>query len=351
MKMKFDKKLTFSSPVKMLFLTIFIGLLFSQQANADNLNKDNKEPKIAFSDYVEQLKIEAKENGIDSDIIDKAFAKVEFLQRSVKSDKEQPEFKLTLDTYIPRAVPDWKVKQARAAYKKHYQLLHEIGKAYGVQPRFIVALWGIETNFGRFTGNHYIISALTTMAYEGRREALFKRQLFAALNILQQGHVEPDNFIGSWAGAMGQVQFMPTSYLNYAVDYDGDGKKDIWNTHADIFASAANYLKTEGWNDNETWGRQVQLPDNFDFQLSESKQKKSLQEWQDLGVRRYDGSALPDVDIKASVVIPDDKNGRIYLAYNNYHVLMHWNRSYYFASAVSYLSERINEPRIVVTEK
>jgi membrane-bound lytic murein transglycosylase B len=351
MNMKFDQKITFSSPIKMLFLTMFSTLLFSQLANADNINNDQKPQKTSFSDYVEQIKIEAKKNGINSNVIENAFAKVEFLQRSVKSDKEQPEFKLTLDTYIPRAVPDWKVEQARAAYKKHYQLLQEIGKAYGVQPRFIVALWGIETNFGRFTGNNYIISALTTMAYEGRREALFKKQLFAALNILQQGHVEPDNFIGSWAGAMGQVQFMPTSYLNYAVDYDGDGKKDIWNTHADIFASAANYLKTEGWNNNETWGRQVILPDNFDLQLSESKQKKSLQEWQNLGVRRYDGSALPKVDINASIVIPDDKNGRIYLAYNNYHVLMHWNRSYYFATAVSYLSERINEPRIVVTEK
>ncbi|MFT4835288.1 MAG: membrane-bound lytic murein transglycosylase B [Psychromonas sp.] len=349
--MKFDQKITFSSPIKMLFLTMFSTLLFSQLANADNINNDQKPQKTSFSDYVEQIKIEAKKNGINSNVIENAFAKVEFLQRSVKSDKEQPEFKLTLDTYIPRAVPDWKVEQARAAYKKHYQLLQEIGKAYGVQPRFIVALWGIETNFGRFTGNNYIISALTTMAYEGRREALFKKQLFAALNILQQGHVEPDNFIGSWAGAMGQVQFMPTSYLNYAVDYDGDGKKDIWNTYADIFASAANYLKTEGWNNNETWGRQVILPDNFDLQLSESKQKKSLQEWQNLGVRRYDGSALPKVDINASIVIPDDKNGRIYLAYNNYHVLMHWNRSYYFATAVSYLSERINEPRIVVTEK
>ncbi|MFQ3176284.1 MAG: membrane-bound lytic murein transglycosylase B [Psychromonas sp.] len=351
MNMKFDQKITFSSPIKMLFLTMFSTLLFSQLANADNINNDQKPQKTSFSDYVEQIKIEAKKNGINSNVIENAFAKVEFLQRSVKSDKEQPEFKLTLDTYIPRAVPDWKVEQARAAYKKHYQLLQEIGKAYGVQPRFIVALWGIETNFGRFTGNNYIISALTTMAYEGRREALFKKQLFAALNILQQGHVEPDNFIGSWAGAMGQVQFMPTSYLNYAVDYDGDGKKDIWNTYADIFASAANYLKTEGWNNNETWGRQVILPDNFDLQLSESKQKKSLQEWQNLGVRRYDGSALPKVDINASIVIPDDKNGRIYLAYNNYHVLMHWNRSYYFATAVSYLSERINEPRIVVTEK
>ncbi|WP_022940854.1 lytic murein transglycosylase [Psychromonas hadalis] len=302
--------------------------------------------KIPFEQYVEQLKSEAIEKGIDENIINNAFEKVEFLQRSVKSDKEQPEFKLTLDTYIPRAVPDWKIKQAREAYKKHYHLLHKIGKEYGVQPRFIVALWGIETNFGRLTGRHYIISSLTTMAYEGRREALFKKQLFAALTILEEGHIEQDKFIGSWAGAMGQVQFMPTSYLNYAVDYDGDGKKDIWNNYADVFASAANYLKKEGWDDSETWGRQVLIPDNFNVELAGIKQQKTLQQWQDIGVRRFDGSALPKVDMNASIVIPDDASGRVYLAYNNYKVLMHWNRSYYFATAVSYLSERIKYPRI-----
>ncbi|WP_372883197.1 lytic transglycosylase domain-containing protein [Psychromonas sp.] len=348
--MKLNKARCLASPIKTLFLSM-ITVLFSQSVCAETAGTDNTGGKIPFAEYVENIKAEAKENGIDTDVIEKAFANVEFLQRSIKADKEQPEFKLTLDTYIPRAVPDWKVKQAREAYKEHYQLLEEIGKVYGVQPRFIVALWGVETNFGHFTGNHNIISSLTTMAYEGRREALFKKQLFAALLILQQGHVAPEDFIGSWAGAMGQVQFMPTSYLNYAVDYDGDGKKDIWHTHADIFASAANYLKTEGWNADQTWGRQVKLPDNFDTGLADIKKQKSLQEWQRLGVRRYDGSALPNVDLNASLVIPDDKNGRIYLAYNNYRVLMHWNRSYYFATAVSYLSERINEPRIVITEK
>ena len=325
---------------KRFLLTAFTSLLLTQTVTAD-------EPqKISFDEYVTKLKIEAKENGIDAAVVDNAFANVEFLQRSVKADKAQPEFKLTLDTYIPRAVPDWKIKQARAAYKEHYQLLHKIGNEYGVQPRFIVALWGIETNFGKLTGRHNVISALTTMAYEGRREALFKKQLFAALTILEQGHIKAEKFIGSWAGAMGQVQFMPTSYLNYAVDYDGDGKKDIWNNHADVFASAANYLKTEGWNDKQTWGRQIRLPAGFDEQLAGLKQKKTLQQWQDLGVRRYDGSDLPNVEMDASVVIPDDKSGRVYLAYNNYQVLMHWNRSYYFATAVSYLSERINYPRI-----
>ena len=321
-------------------LTLLAGVALMQMSVAD------EQPKIPFKDYVENIKTQAKENGIDAEVVDSAFADVEFIQRSVKSDKAQPEFKLTLDTYIPRAVPDWKIEQARDAYAKHYHLLHKIGKEYGVQPRFIVALWGIETNFGRLTGRNYVISSLTTMAYEGRREALFKKQLFAALTILEQGHIAQQDFIGSWAGAMGQVQFMPTSYLNYAVDYDGDGKKDIWNSYADVFASAANYLKTEGWNVDETWGRQVRLPDSFDNQLTGIQQQKTLQEWQDLGVRRFDGSALPKVDLSASIVVPDDADGRIYLAYNNYRVLMHWNRSYYFATAVSYLSERINHPRI-----
>lgn len=302
------------------------------------------ERDISFTQYVENLKQEATELGIDKNIVDSAFEKAEFLQRSVTSDKQQPEFKMTLDTYIPRAVPEWKVKQAREAYKKHYKLLHKIGEEYGVQPSFIVALWGIETNFGRLTGRHYVISSLATMAYEGRREALFKKQLFAALTILEQGHISQDKFIGSWAGAMGQVQFMPTSYLNYAVDYDGDGKKDIWNTPGDVFASAANYLKTEGWDNRHIWGRQVTVPKDFDMALAGIKQQKSLAEWQALGVRRYEGQDLPNVDLQASIVMPDDINGRVYLVYNNYKVLMHWNRSYYFATAVTYLSERIMKP-------
>ena len=343
--MKLINSTALSKLFKRFCLTALASLLLTQTTTAE------ESQKIPFNEYVAKLKIEAKENGIDAAVVDNAFANVEFLQRSVKADKAQPEFKLTLDTYIPRAVPKWKIKQARAAYKKHYHLLHKIGKEYGVQPRFIVALWGIETNFGRLTGNYYIISSLTTMAYEGRREALFKKQLFAALTILEQGHIKAEEFIGSWAGAMGQVQFMPTSYLNYAVDYDGDGKKDIWNSYADVFASAANYLKTEGWNDELTWGRQILLPADFDNQLAGLKQTKTLQQWQDLGVRRFDGSALPKVDLNASVVIPDDKSGRIYLAYNNYRVLMHWNRSYYFATAVSYLSERINHPRINAPSK
>jgi len=299
-----------------------------------------------FAAYVEQIKQEALADGYSAETLEAAFAGVQFYQRSVKADRNQPEFKLTLDTYLPRAVPEWKAKKAVEMYAEHRELLEKIGAEYGVQPRFIVALWGIETNFGSFTGGMDVISALTTMAYEGRREEFFKKELWHALTIVQEGHIPIDQMKGSWAGAMGQAQFMPSSFMSYAVDYDGDGRKDIWGSQGDVFASAANYLKSVGWRDDVTWGRQVQLPEDFDAELASLKVKKPLAEWQALGVRRYDGGDLPvRDDIEASVVIPDDQQGRVFLAYNNYDALMRWNRSHYFVAAVGYLSDRIRFPR------
>lgn len=301
--------------------------------------------EVSFEQYVEGLKQQARQEGISEQILTEAFDGVEYKPRAVVADRNQPEKKLTLDEYIPRAVPDWKVKQAQALYDKHYNELQRIGKEYGVQPRFIVALWGVESNFGRHMGNYSVIDALSTMAYEGRREAFFRKQAMAALQILEQGHISAADMKGSWAGAMGQCQFMPSSFLSFAADGDGDGKKDIWGTKADVFASTANYLSSSGWDDKFTWGRQVKIPHGLDHDLQgrESSKGKYLQEWSKLGVTRYDGKPLPklDKDIKAWLIMPDDESGRIYLVYNNYNVLMKWNRSYYFALAVSHLADRI----------
>lgn len=294
-----------------------------------------------FPAYVEQLKVEAKEQGFSEQTIERAFAEATFYERAVSADRNQPEFKLTLDTYLPRAVPDWKVRQGIEKLQEHRELLEAIGEQYGVQPRFIVALWGVETNFGRFTGNFKVVSALATMAYEGRREAFFKKQLMQALEIIEAGHIDPEQMRGSWAGAMGQTQFMPSSFLAYAVDHDQDGKIDIWNSQGDVFASAANYLAQSGWDDSKTWGRQVRLPENFDLALAGRENKRTLAEWQALGVRRYDGSDLPSRDIEAGLVIPDDENGRIFLSYQNWDVLMKWNRSNYFVAVVGHLADRI----------
>ncbi|NOH79295.1 lytic murein transglycosylase [Vibrio sp. RE86] len=315
-------------------LSVALGLALTSSVYAN---------EASFDEYVKGLKQEARDQGISEQVIEQAFTDVTHKPRAVKADNNQPEKRLTLDEYIPRAVPDWKVKQAKELYQKHYDELSRIGEKYGVQPRFIVALWGVESNFGRFTGNYRVIDALSTLAYDGRREAFFRSETMAALQILDEGHIEFEDFKGSWAGAMGQCQFMPSSFLAYAADGNGDGKKDIWNTEADVFASAANYLSEFGWNDTYTWGRQVKLPAGFDMALEgriEGKEKK-LAEWNQLGITRFDGSALPQVDVDAWLTAPDNANGRVYLVYNNYNVLMKWNRSYYFALAVSHLADRI----------
>lgn len=316
--------------------------------------------KLAFEQYVTTLKQEALEKGFSPAFIDANLSSLRFYKRAVKADRSQPETVETLDTYLPKRVPQWKIDKARELYKKHRVILEKVGDEYGVQPRFIVALWGLETNFGKFTGGFDVLSALSTLAYEGRREAFFKKQFWAALTILDEGHIPLKHFKGSWAGAMGQNQFMPTSFLAYAVDGDGDGKKDIWQNHVDIFSSMANYLKKEGWNDELTWGRQVKLPADFNTKLAIpkntgsrknwlaawDKHEKTLAQWQALGVRRMDGTDLPNVDITAALVFPDDETGRAYLAYDNYKSLMHWNLSYYFVSSVGHLSDRIKFPPI-----
>jgi membrane-bound lytic murein transglycosylase B len=313
-----------------------------------------------FKDYLVNLKEEAIAKGYEASLIDSAFATATYKEKVVSADKNQPEVKETLETYLPKRVPQWKIDRARKLYAENKDILEQVAKEFGVQARFIVALWGLESNFGTIQGGHNVISSLVTLAFDGRREALYKRQLWAALDILKSGHITLDKFKGSWAGAMGQTQFMPTSFNAYAIDYNNDGRKDIWTTKEDAFASIANYLKQEGWNDSLTWGRQVMLPDNFDNKyilVRGTKTRKqwleywndserSLDEWQALGVRRADGTALPNVDVRAALVMPDDINGRMFLAYDNYKVLMHWNRSYYFATSVGYLSDRIGYPKI-----
>ena len=313
-----------------------------------------------FDVYVAALKKEALEKGYDEALVDQALATAKFKKKVISADKNQPEVKETLETYLPKRVPQWKIDRARKLYKENQDVLEKVAKEYGVQARFIVALWGLESNFGKIQGGHSVIASLVTLAFDGRRETMYKNQLWAALDILKEGHITLDKFKGSWAGAMGQTQFMPTSFNAYAVDYNGDGRKDIWTTEEDAFASIANYLKQAGWNDDLTWGRQVKLPEGFDnsnilrrgtktrSQWLEywKDSERSLADWQALGVRKMDGSDLPNVDVTAAMVMPDDVNGRIYLAYDNYKALMHWNRSYYFATSVGYLSDRIGYPAI-----
>ncbi|PCS22888.1 lytic murein transglycosylase [Candidatus Enterovibrio escicola] len=299
--------------------------------------------KPSFKGYVASLKQEGINKGIDISLIDKAFNGIRHREKAVKADRNQPEMRLTLNEYISLAVPDWKVKKARRLYAEHYNGLKRIGDHYGVQPRFLVSLWGIESNFGALIGNYDVLEALTTLAYDGRREDFFRAEIFSALTILQQGHIDVRAMKGSWAGAMGQCQFLPSSFLSFAADGNNDGKKDIWNSELDVFASSANYLNNVGWDNNYTWGRKVTLPKKLDINLlglSEGK-ARSLAEWQAIGIKPVNRKKFPNVDINAWLIQPDHRNGQAYIVYGNYQSLMKWNRSHYFALAVSHLADKI----------
>ena len=211
-----------------------------------------------------------------------------------------------------------------------------------MQSRYIVALWGIETDFGRITGGFPVISSLATLAYDGRRSKFFRKELLLALKIVDGGHILAKDMVGSWAGAMGQNQFMPSSFHAYAVDYDKDGSKDIWKTLPDVFASIANYLSKSGWQADQTWGRPVRLPENFSRKFLGRKIKKPLGEWQQLGVRKLSGQDLPKRNLLSSIIRPEKGQiGPAFVIYNNYEVILKWNRSNYFATAVGTLSDKI----------
>ena len=294
-----------------------------------------------FTEWREGVRTEALSLGISASTFDAAFLGIEPIPRVIELDRSQPEVTITFAQYLERVVPESRVNQGRELLAKHRELLEPIGREYGVPPRFIVALWGIETSFGNFLGGFPVIGALATLAHDGRRSAYFREELLNALRILEDGHITPDAMVGSWAGAMGQSQFMPSSFVQYAVDHDGDGKRDIWGTHADVFASAANYLAQAGWQAGEIWGREVQLPVGFDQDLTGLKVKKTLAEWQAMGLRRANGTDLPQAAMSGSVVLPGGEGGPAYLVYDNYRTIMRWNRSFYFATSVGLLADRI----------
>lgn len=297
--------------------------------------------KPPFDVWLNGVRAEAAKRGLKPATIHSALDGIKEIPRVLELDRKQPEFTLTFQQYMSRVVNPKRVAKGRRLLEENAKLLAQVTAKHRVQPRFVVALWGIETDFGRLTGGFPVVPALATLAYDGRRSAYFRKELFNALKIIDEGSITADKMMGSWAGAMGQSQFMPSSFLLYAVDYNGDGRRDIWTTKADVFASAANYLASVGWKDDQTWGRKVSLPKGFDKSLIGLKVQKRLSEWEKLGVRRADGSPLPTRDLMASLVQPGDSDGPTYAVYNNFRSILHWNRSNYFAIAVGTLADRI----------
>lgn len=296
---------------------------------------------IEFAKWLIDLKYEALQDGVASDTLEKAFKKIKPNELVLKLDKNQPEFKLSLARYLNNTVSTTRVLKGRAKLIENKEILDGIAKRYGVQPRFLIALWGIETDFGRVLGSFPVIEALTTLAYDPRRSAFFRAELLHALHVIDDGLATVKTLEGSWAGAFGGLQFLPSVYRTYAQDYNNNGQVNIWQETGDLFATGANYLAKSGWRSDQTWGRQVLLPDSFNRDLLGLGTNKKISQWQALGVRRLNGADLPDRDLASSIVWPDKDDPRVFLVYNNFHTLLKWNRSNYYAVAVGLLSDML----------
>lgn len=296
-----------------------------------------------FDSWLAGLRQEAIGRGIRASTLETALARLQPLEAVIEQDRSQREFTLTFTRYMRGAITESRVEKARRLLQENRPLLEKVAAEYGVQPHFLVSFWGLESNFGEHTGGYSVVAALATLAHEGRRHDFFRAQLLDALKILDEGHISVGEMTGSWAGAMGQLQFIPSTFVNFAVDYDGDGQRDIWHSLPDVFASAANYLSQEGWRGDRTWGRQVTLPPGFDYSLASLSVKKPLEEWAAYGLRDADGGPLPVVDgMEGALVLPAGHRGPAFLVYENFNTILVWNRSILYAISVGHLADRID---------
>ncbi|MCF8029091.1 MAG: lytic murein transglycosylase [Desulfobacteraceae bacterium] len=324
------------------------GLLFTPGQAKSQIRAKNVDARTnaAFSGkdfraWMAEFRNEAHATGISEKTLDAALLDIVPVKRVIELDRSQPEFTQTFREYLGRRVTEERVQRGKRLLKKHRDLLKGIYTEYGVPPRYLIAFWGLETNFGDHQGGFRVIDALVTLAFDQRRSEFFRTQLLHALKIIEQGHITPDQMTGSWAGAMGHMQFLPSTFTGHAVDYSGNGRKDIWASLPDAFASAANFLSNRGWQPGETWGRRVSLPEEFDIRLATMNRKKPVNEWSRLGVRQADGTALPQADMKGSVILPQGREGPAFLVYQNFRVIMRWNRSVNYAISVGLLADRI----------
>lgn len=295
-----------------------------------------------FAECIVRLKDTALERGISSTVVERDLATVNYVERVIELDRKQPEFSESFATYFERRVTQDRIVRGRALLAEHGPLLGKISREFGVPAQYLVAFWGLETNFGGFFGKMPVLDSLATLACDPRRSDYFTGELINALKIIDEGSITAEKMQGSWAGAMGHTQFMPSVFLRYALDYDGDGKRDLWGSLPDALASAANFLRGIGWEKQQRWGREVSLPKNFPYENAGLTTSLPLQQWQALGVRQTSGANLPDEDMQASLLVPTGHEGPAFLVYDNFHVIMRWNRAEAYALAVGHLADRIN---------
>ena len=339
----------------MRWLPVFVSalVLVSEPAHVRGQAQDPVvEASQPFADWLVDLTKEAHDRGFSDALVDQTLTGLEPLQRVVDNDRAQAELNPGFNRYLSARVTRSMVRRGQDLSREHRAVLGKVERKFDVQRRFLLALWGIETRYGRITGNTPVFQALATLAWEPRRAGYFRGELFNALTMVQRGHIEARAMTGSWAGAMGQTQFMPSSYLSYAVDFDGDGRRDIWKSTGDALASIANYLKGFGWKGDETWGREVQVSDTVRdeiartipkrtegcYALRNMTERRPLERWQKIGVRLVDGRPLPRATLTASLV---DVGERTFLVYSNYDAILGYNCAHYYALTVALLSDRL----------
>ncbi len=318
------------------FLVILTTFLLSSLSPAFAQDTD-----VAFETCLAALGERARSEGVDTAIVTSVLKDTRRLQGVINLDRSQPEFTSTFADYYLRRVTTQRVEQGRALYDKHRDLLNRVQLEYGVPAHYLLAFWGLETNYGSYFGKIPTTDALATLACDPRRASFFSDEFISALKIIATGDIELKRMRGSWAGAIGHVQFLPSVFLKYAIDGDGDSRRDLWGSIPDALASAANFLRGIGWQQELRWGREIRLPQNFDYSFAGRDQKRSLKEWVGLGITDAYSGTLPLLDINASVLVPAGHRGPAFLVYDNFEVIMRWNRSENYAISVGRLADRI----------
>ncbi len=320
-------------------VSLLLGFAFNAFSAAATSNTEKLSP-ADFAECLLRLEQTAVEEGVSPKTASEVMAKVRHVDRVIELDRRQPEFTTTFADYLNRRVNDSRIQKGRQLLETHRDLLSRVTRETGVPAPYIVAFWGLETNFGSYFGKMSVPDSLATLACDQRRSDFFTTQFVAALKIIDEGAIPADQMEGSWAGAMGNFQFMPTVFLKHAVDADGDGRRDLWNSLPDAMLSAGRFLKSMGWVDEYRWGREVILPGNFDFSLSDGR-RLPLTEWRNMGIKDAFGRPLAQADIKANLIVPASHRGPAFLVYENFKVIMGWNRSEFYAIAVGHLADRV----------
>ncbi|MCJ8270732.1 MAG: lytic murein transglycosylase, partial [Psychrosphaera sp.] len=328
-----------------LVLTTVTALFVSPIVRAEDTPIEapiKQAPQLDFKQCVTKLQHQAKDQGVSQQVIETNLASVTHDAKVIEYDRRQPEFSESFDSYFNKRVNLWRIEKGRKMLAEHKKLLLNLQHTYGVPPHYLMSFWGLETNFGTYKGKMSIIRSLVTLACDPRRSEFFTKELMLALKLAQRESLDPKIMLGSWAGAMGHTQFMPSAYMQYAIDGDGDKKIDLWNSIPDALTSAANFLNHLGWKPGFRWGREVSLAEDFGYQNSGMDNAKLLTHWGKMGVSKTNGKSIEAAQIEAALLIPGGHKGPAFLVYDNFSVIMRWNHSQFYAIAVGRLADRIS---------